>query len=193
MKKSEMRALAPAVLAKRGLKARPKGGQGVLPGSRLTVENKVGRQFDYVVKASNERSLSLTRLPNKKWRAAGTAHCVLAFVPSLDKDYAIEVYAFSPKMLIKKFDEAWDALEKAGRALGPQMPIFVPLDKASRKNLGHDVSNLKEIALWSDAFKRSQLKAMGAVDDFFERIRQELADRVGADVSKVDFEFRIRS
>lgn len=67
------------------------------------------------------------------------------------------------------------------------MPIFVPLDKMSRKNLGHQIANLKELSEWNESFTRSQVKAMGAVDDFFERVRQELADRVGVDVAKVDF------
>jgi hypothetical protein len=72
------------------------------------------------------------------------------------------------------------------------MPIFIPLDEASRKNLGHDIANLKASALWSEELTRSQVKAMGAVDDFFERVRQEFADRIGVDASKVEVEFRLR-
>lgn len=193
MKKAVMRAIAPAVLAKRGFEARSKGGQGVLPGSRLVVKNKMGREFDYAVRASDQRSLSFTRLLDGRWRTLNTMDYVLAVVPAADEDKDIEVYAFKAKALIKTFDEAWNALERAGRSLGPHMPIFVPLDKMSRKNLGHQIANLKELSEWNESFTRSQVKAMGAVDDFFERVRQELADRVGVDVAKVDFEFRIRS
>jgi hypothetical protein len=192
MKMALMRAVAPAVLARRGLEARSKGGKGVLPGSRLSVKNKMGREFDYAVRASVQRNLSFTRLLDGKWRTLHAMDFVLAIVPALDEAQDIEVYAFKAKALIEKFNEAWNALEKAGRSLGPQMPIFVPLDKASRRSLGHDVASLKEVALWSESFNRSQVKAMGAVDDFYERVRQEFADRVGVEVGKVDIEFRIR-
>ena len=194
MKKAMMRAIAPAVLGRRGFVTRPKGGQGVLPGSRLAVKNKAGREFDYVVRVSDQRSLNFTRLPNMKWRTLGAIDYVLVVVPAVvGEDNDIDVYAFKAKTLIRIFDEAWAALEKAGRSLGPQMPIFVPLDKVSRKNLGHQVANLKELAVWTESFTQSEVKAMGATDDFFERVRQELADRVGVDVSKVDFQFVIRS
>ncbi len=76
---------------------------------------------------------------------------------------------------------------KRQAVLGPQMPIFVPLDKMSRKNLGYQVANLKELSEWNESFTRNRVKAVGATDNFFERVRQELSDRVGVDVAKAGF------
>lgn len=117
---------------------------------------------------------------------------VVVMVPTDEGVKAIEVLAFSARTLIEKFDRAWKALEKGGRSLGPQMPVFIPLDEAPRKNVGHDIVNLKAVALWSEELTRSQVKAMSAVDDFYERVRQEFADRFGVDASKVEVEFRLR-
>lgn len=192
MKKAMMRAIVPAILIERGFEVRPKGGRGVLPGSRLSIRNPRGQEFDCAVKASDQRNLSFTRLVDGRWRTLQAVDIVIAVVPALDQAKDIEVYAFKAKFAVKKFDQAWNALKKAGRALGPQMPIFVPLDDASSRNLGHNVANLKELALWDRSFTRSQVKAMGGVDDFYERVRQEFADRNGVDASKVEVEFRIR-
>jgi len=192
MKKSAGRAVAPALLRKRGYEVRPRSSRGVMAGSRLC-GTKNGKEYDFAVKASTERNLSFSRLENGDWRTLSAMDYVIAVVPTDDGVKESEVLAFSARMLIEKFDQAWIALKAAGRSLGPQMPIFIPLDEPSKKSLGHDIGNLKDIALWSEELTRSQVKEMGGVDDFFERIRQELADRVGADVSKVEFEFRIRS
>ncbi len=193
MKRSTLRSIVPAVLAKRGFVTRPKGGQGVLPGSRLAVKSRSGQGYDYAVRASDQRNVSFTRLPDGKWRTLSTADCVVAVVPALEKGVDFDVLAFKAKSLIRKFDEAWRALEKAGRTLGPRMPIFVPIDKTSRKNLGHDVANLRELVVWKESFTRNEILGMTIDDNFYERVRQEFADRNGVDVTKVDIEFRLRS
>ncbi len=192
MRKSAGRAVAPALLRKRGYEVRTRTSRGVLPGSRLCA-TKNGKEYDFAVKASTERNVSFSRLDNGDWRALSAMDYVIAVVPTADDVKEVEVLAFSARTLIEKFDRAWIALKAAGRSLGPQMPIFIPLDEPSKKSLGHDVGNLKDIALWSEELTRSQVKEMGGVDDFFERVRQEIADRVGVDAARVEFEFRIRA
>lgn len=192
MKKSAARAVVPALLKARGYEVRARSSQGALPGSRLCA-TKNGKEYDIAVKASADRNVSFSRLENGDWRGLSSMDYVVAVVPTDDGIKEVEALAFSARMLVKKFDQAWLALKKTGRSLGHQMPIFVSLDEEVEKNLGHDVTNLRAIALWSEELTRSQVKQMGGVDDFFERIRQELADRVGVDAGRVEFEFKIRS
>lgn len=199
MKKSEMRMIGPAVLAARKMKAQVLGGRGVLPGSRLSVRDAGGAERYYVIKASSDRTLSFTRLENGRWRTLHAMDRVLAIVPADDGVHDVQVYEFVAKQLIKKFDEAWKMLTEAGRTIGPQMPIFISLDKNPKKSYGHAVANLKLISIWSRDLTRPQIRKLTSseIDDsddrFYDRVKREFADRFGIDVSKVEVEFRIRS
>jgi hypothetical protein len=193
IKKSTMRGLVPSVLVSRRLAdVRARSGQGLLPGSRL-IAKEDGREIDIAVKASLERSLSFTKQSEDQWRTVGAVDLVVAVVPSLDSAN-VEVLAFDALSLVAMFDKAWKALERAGRALSFEIPIFIPLDEVSRKNVGHDIANLKKLAKWSSCLSPEDLKARSSVqsEEFYDRIRREIADRNGVDVSKVELEVRIK-
>jgi hypothetical protein len=103
--------------------------------------------------------------------------------------------AFDAPPLIAVFEKAWKALEKAGRSLSFEIPIFVPLDEISRKNVGHDVANLKALAIWSVRLSAEEVMARNSAESgetFYERVKREFAERSGVDVSKVEVEFRIK-
>jgi len=75
-----------------------------------------------------------------------------------------------------------------------EMPIFVPLDKESRKNVGHGVSNLKQLALWTVRVGADELKDKTVnhnVETFIDRVKREFAERNEVEVDKVVVEFRI--
>jgi hypothetical protein len=196
MKKSLMRGLAPSVLADRGLKEvrGASSGRGLLPGARL-IAKRDGVEIDVAVKASLERSLNFTRQSKNRWRTASTVDLVVAVVPASNaKD--IEVMAFDRKPLIAEFEKAWKALEKAGRSLSFEIPIFIPLDEVSRKNVGHNIANLKALAVWSVRLSAEEVRARTSAasgETFYERVKREFAERSGVDVSQVEVEFRIKS
>jgi hypothetical protein len=177
-----------------GLKeVRVRSGQGLLPGSRL-IAKKDGQEIDVAVKASLERSVSFTKQSKSRWRTASAVDVVVAVVPALNAQN-IEVLAFDAPPLVAVFEKAWKALEKAGRSLSFEIPIFVPLDEVSRKNVGHDIANLKDLAIWSVHLSAEEARARSSMESpetFYDRIKREIAERNGVDVSKVEFEFRIK-
>jgi hypothetical protein len=193
-KKSSMRAVVPSVLTDRGLKVRVRSSQGVLPGSRLVVKKKGEPEKDIAVKASVERRLSFTKQANGQWRTLHVVDLVLVVVPAEKNGKDTEVLAFESKSLISMFDKAWNALEKAGRSLSYEIPIFIPLDEGSRKNLGHDIANLKALAIWSVRLNPEEVSARNSVenDEFYDRIKRQIAEHNGVDISKVEFEYRIK-
>lgn len=101
-------------------------------------------------------------------------------------------YAFKAKALIKTFTRPGMRLKRQA-VLGPQMPIFVPLDKMSRKNLGYQVANLKELSEWNESFTRNRVKAVGAIDNFLSGCDKNFPIGWALTSQKVDSEFRIRS
>jgi hypothetical protein len=170
-----------------------RSGQGLLPGSRL-IAKRDGQEIDVAVKVSLERSVSFTKQSKSRWRTASAVDVVVAVVPALNAQN-IEVLAFDAPPLVAVFEKAWKALEKAGRSLSFEIPIFVPLDEVSRKNVGHDIANLKALAIWSVHLSAEEARARSSMESpetFYDRIKREIAERNGVDVSKVEFEFRIK-
>ena len=195
LKKSVLRSLAPSVLSDHGYEdVRPRTGQGLLPGSRL-VARKAGKDVEIAVKASAERTLSFTRRTKTEWRTASAVGLVLAIVPPLDGSEGIEVWALDQNKLIAKFNSAWKALEKSGRGVSFEQPVFVPLDKVSRKNVGHSIANLTECKKWIAQLTPDEVKrrTAGRSDEtFYERVKREFAELSGVDISKVEVVFRIK-
>lgn len=194
MKKADLRALAPTLLKlEQNWDCRAKPGKGVLPNARLIAKAKGGKEFVVAVRALDQRSVSFSRLADGDWRTLSSVDYVFVLAPAKNSTGSVEALLFTSEMLVEPFDQAWHELMEAGRPVGALMPIFVPLDKKSKKNVGHQVGNLASRAIKGKTFSRSDLRKMGVEDDFFGRVRQELADRLGVDVEKVEFEFRIRS
>ena len=194
MKKSDLRSAAPALLKElNGWDCRQKPGKGVLPNARLIAKGKVGKAFVVAVRALDQRSVSFSRLADGDWRTLSSVKYVLVLAPAKNGTSSVEALLFTADMLVESFDKAWQEMLEAGRPPAPLTPIFVPLDNHSKKNIGHNVGNLTTRAIKEKIFSRSELKKMVGGEDVFGRVRQELADRLGVDVEKVDFEFRIQS
>jgi hypothetical protein len=195
MKKSEMRAVVPSVLTERGFQnIRMASSKGLLPGARLAAIID-GREYDIAVKASVERTISFTKQSAKRWRTLSAVDLVVAIVPALNSRDDFEVLAFDKRRLVAVFEKAWAALRKAGRSLNFEIPIFVPLDEVSRKNVGHGVGNVKQLADWCVPLTAAEARARTTtepVDSFYDRVRREFAERNGVDVSQVEVEFRIK-
>jgi hypothetical protein len=162
-KSSKLRAAARSVLVQRGFEVRVNPGQGYLPGSRVVAEKNEER-IDFAVKASKERVLSFTRQSDDLWRTLHAVDQVLVIVPAADDADDAEVMAFKRDTLIAAFDRAWNALKKEKRALSFKIPVFVPLDKVARKNVGHDVGNLKAQVVWSVRLTAEQIRTMSSAE-----------------------------
>jgi hypothetical protein len=192
-KKSLLRQLGREALEEQGYETEVKSGQGLLPGARL-VARKDGERFNVAVRTSHERVLSFTMQTNAQWRTLDYVNLVLAVVPAAKNSEIVEVLAFDSTALKGRFDIASKGLERADRSSSFEMPIFIPIDKESRKNVGHSVSNLKEIALWSVSVSAAAMKVKTSGDSagtFIDRVKREFAERNEVDVSKVVVEFRI--
>jgi hypothetical protein len=186
MRNSDYRTVARSVLMDRGFDVRVKPGQGYLPGARVTTA-KAGKETDVAVKTSQGRALGFTKQSNKRWRTLHVVDLVVAVVPAeKDKDEA-DVFAFEKKALVRIFDRAWKALENAKRPVGFNMPVFIPIDEVSRKNVGHDIGNLKKLALWSVHLTAEQLaeRSFGKEESYVDQFRRRFAAENGIDLDEV--------
>jgi hypothetical protein len=195
MRKEQLRAEVPRILTERGFsRIQELSSRGVLPGARL-VATRGGTEVAIAVKVSAERSLSFTKKSKTRWRTAGSVNLIVAVVPARDSKEDLEVLAFDSKRLIAEFDKAWKALKAAGRPISFEIPVFVPLDEVSRKNLGHGIANLKDIAEWTVRVPVKEVRDRSlaeSAETFYERVKREFAERTGVDVTKVEVEFRIK-
>jgi hypothetical protein len=186
MKSSVYRQVGRSVLMDQGYDVRLKPGQGYLPGSRVILA-KAGEETDAAIKASQQRALSFTRKSNTRWRTLDSVDVVIAVVPAEENQDEAEVFAFDSKKLVRIFNRAWKALESAKRPVGFNMPVFVPIDKVSRKNVGHDVGNLKEHKIWSIPLTSEELakRSSSGEESYVDQFRRRFAAENGINVSQV--------
>jgi hypothetical protein len=138
--------------------------------------------------------LSFSKRAQDEWGTLSSVDLILAVVPAKKEAGHFEVLAFDSKLLTLAFNAAWKELELAKRAVSFDMPIFIPLDSGSRKNLGHGVSSLNAGKAWCVNFDPDAIKARAFARDaetFLDRVKREFAERNEVDVSKVVVEFRI--
>jgi hypothetical protein len=186
MKSSMYRQVARSVLIDEGYDVRLKPGQGYLPGSRVILA-KAGEKTDAAIKASQQRALSFTRKSNMRWRTLDSVDLVIAVVPAEKNQDEAEVFAFDSKALVRIFNRAWKALESAKRPVGFNMPVFVPIDEISRKNVGHDVANLKKLAIREIHLTSEELAKHGSSNEgsYVDQFRRRFAAENGVNVSQV--------
>jgi hypothetical protein len=186
MKSSVYRQVARSVLMDQGYDVRLKPGQGYLPGSRVILA-KAGEKKEAAIKASQQRALSFTRQSNTRWRTLHSVDLVIAVVPAEENQDEAEVFMFDSKKLVRIFNRAWKALESAKRPVGFNMPVFVPIDEVSRKNVGHDVANLKKHKIWSIPLTSEELAKRSSSDEesYVDQFRRRFAADNGVNVSQV--------
>jgi hypothetical protein len=186
MKNSDYRLAGSTALEDRGFEVRIAPGRGYLPGSRL-VARRERRKIDVAVKASQQRAISFTRRPDSGWRTLSGVDVIVVVVPDQHNSEEADVFGFERKALVRAFNRAWKALEKAKRPTGFNLPVFIPIDEASRKNVGHNVGNLKKSAAWSVHFTKEELekRTSGNELSYVDAFRRRFAADNGVDVSQV--------
>ncbi len=175
-------------------------GPGIVPGARLAAM-KDGKPCIIAVRTSSDREVALLRTPSGRWRTIPRVDLVLVAVPAEDAP-AAEVLAFDKDTLIGVFDATVRATEKERRSkLSLKIPVFIPLDDVKPSKTKELRPGLKAKAVWRAVIPLGQLAAQGSatsnIDDhrarFFEHIKQQVANFIGLDVSKIDLEIRIES
>jgi hypothetical protein len=184
--KLRLREAAANVLRAKGFRIQPRKGKGIRPGARWRVKPSRGAAFEVAVRTG--RALGCSRLSDGSWRTLNDVRWVLCVVPNYKSPTSFVLFAFEAKKLSVWFNKALAALEKADRAPALDVPIFIPLDQKSKKNVGHDVAGLKRAALWRETIdpkKMADTMRRDEVDELFDLLKQKLAEREGIDVSKV--------
>jgi hypothetical protein len=96
-----------------------------------------------------------------------------------------DVFAFEKKPL--QGNRTWEALGNETRPVGFNIPVFIPIDEVSRKNLGDDISNVKKLAIWSVHLTAEELTARDSSGEeiYVEQFRRRFAAKNGVDIGLV--------
>ena len=196
LKRSQLRECARLALEQRGFSVEPISGSGILPGARLRAK-KGAVTRNIAVRTSLDREVGLTRNSDGDWSTIPRMDEVLVAVPSVGERGSAEILSFAPKLLIHAFDQALKARQSENRDFKLKSPIFIALDDVVR---GDDASEraLKAMSQWSSlvpltAVSRPHVSENESESEFFDRVRQEFAERHGFDPSKVRVEFSVTS
>jgi hypothetical protein len=198
IKKEQLRRSAQVALEAQGYSSiEVVSGPGIVPGARLRAI-KNGEPRSIAVRTSSDREVGLLRTPKGNWRTVSHVHLVLTAVPANDAP-AVDVLVFDPNILIEVFRATVEAAEKKrGNKSNYKVPVFVPLDDVKNSRTKQVLPGLKHRAAWHAVVPLGQLPeqslASGNEDHrarFFENIKQQIADYVGLDISKIDLKIGI--
>jgi hypothetical protein len=198
IRKEFLRESARLALAERGYsRVEIVHGPGVVPGARLSAV-KDGAPKLIIVRTSSDREVGLLRNENGDWRTIPKGDLIVAAVPADDAP-AADVFAFDRDVLLNVFNATVDVVEKNKRNKSRfKAPVFVALDDVKNSRTGKVKPGLKERALWQIRIplSRSALHAVSRSSqasraELIERLKQEMAEFAGVDVSKVILEIRI--
>jgi hypothetical protein len=196
LKRSQLRECARLALEQRGFSVEPIRGSGILPGARLrATKGAVTRTI--AVRTSLDREVGLTRNSDGDWSTIPRMDEVLIAVPSNDERGSVEILSFAPKVLIRAFDKALRARQGENPDFKLKSPIFIALDEVVRSGDASEQAP-KAISQWSSlvpltAVSRPHVSENESESEFFDRVRQEFAERHGFDPSKVRVEFSVTS
>jgi hypothetical protein len=197
IRKEFLRESARLALGEKGYDVELAPGPGIVPGARLNAV-KDGESWLVAVRTSLDREVGLLRNPNGTWRTIPKMDLVVVAVPASDVQ-AADVLAFDPDVLMGVFNATVDIVEKGKRNKARfKAPIFVALDDIKNSRTGVVRPGLKAKAEWQVQIPldHSSLRAPPIDGDqsrarFFDRLKQQVADFVGVDISKIVLEIRI--
>ena len=196
LRRSQLRECARLALEQRGFLVEPIRGSGILPGARLRAK-KGAVTRNIAVRTSLDREVGLTRNSDGDWSTIPRMDEVLVAVPSVGERGSAEILSFAPKVLIRAFDNALKARQGENPDFKLKSPIFIALDEVVRSDDASEQA-LKAMSQWSTlvpliAVSRPHVSENESESEFFDRVRQEFAERHGFDPSKVRVEFSVTS
>jgi len=192
--KIKLRRAAAELLAQKGFKIKERTGKGVRPWARLKAESADGSALEVAVRIGSERSMGISRLMTGNFRTLDKVDWVLAIVPDEQRAVDFEVFAFESQTLKSRYGQALEELKNAGLSPELDVPVFIPFDEHSKKNVGHNIVGLKKAALWSGGISAKELEDQNVSEpseSFIDRVKREFAETNKVDVTKVSVEFRI--
>ena len=207
MERRVLRACAQAALQRLKFQVEVRKRPGVVPGARLTAR-KGPEKLEVAVRTSSKRDVTLLRHEDGKWKTIPSVDLVVVAVPAEHGQESVDVFGFDPLAMLELFDRAAEFQRKRNPEVSEELPICVALDSGRSKGFGKAISGLKDKARWSETVAiddsilasaknlASAKKLEGAKKDqpeigFVERVKRELAELMGVDVSKVEVTFRI--
>ncbi len=112
-----------------------------------------------------------------------------------DDTPAVDVLAFDPNILLETFDARAKEKEKGKwHEDRYKTPFFIALDETKKGQVVYP--GLKDMAKWHEQVALDQVPAITVHEDrahFFERMKRQIADFIGIDVSKIELDVRIKS
>jgi hypothetical protein len=201
MQRRVLRACAQAALQRLKFQVEVRKRPRVVPGGRLTVR-RGPEKLQVAVRTSSKRDVTLLRGDDGKWKTIPGVDLVVVAVPTEHSQESVDVFGFDPPSMLELFDRAAAFQRKRNPAVSEELPICVALDSGRSKGFGKAISGLKDKAKWSEtvaiddsilasAKKLEGVKKGDSTIGFVERVKRELAELMGVDVSKVEVTFRI--
>lgn len=201
MQRRVLRACAQAALQRLKFQVEVRKRPRVAPGGRLTVR-RGPEKLEVAVRTSSKRDVTLLRGDDGKWKTIPGVDLVVVAVPTEHSQESVDVFGFDPPSMLELFDRAAAFQRKRNPAVSEELPICVALDSGRSKGFGKAISGLKDKAKWSEtvaiddsilasAKKLEGVKKGDSTIGFVERVKRELAELMGVDVSKVEVTFRI--
>jgi hypothetical protein len=195
LSRSQLRECARLALEQRGFSVELIRGSGILQGARLRAK-KGSLTRRVAVRTSLEREVGLTRNSDGNWSTIPRMNEVLVAVPSANDRRSAEILSFDPHVLIREFDAALKSRQRENPDFKIKSPIFIALDEV----IGGDASKpaLKANSQWSTlvpltSVSRPHFAQNESETEFFDRVKQEFAERHGFDPSKVTVNFSVTS
>lgn len=186
------RARVRAAFQERGFETESRTGRGILPDARLRI-TRDGEAFEVAVKCSLERSLGFSRKSTRRWRTLDSVDLLAAIVPVAGGSGKFQIYCFEASSLIEAYNKALSGMREARRAPSLEMPIYIPLDRRSRKNVGHHESDLAKRAMWDIEVEvdQSEETIRPEHEDSIQRAKREFAERNQVSIDRVSLELKI--
>lgn len=172
-------------------------GPGIVPGTRLTAV-KDGASKLIAVRTSSDREVGLLRNEDGDWRTIPKADLILAAVPA-DDAAAVDVFAFDKNILLNEFNAAVKVREKnKSNKSRFKAPVFVALDDVKNSRTGRVQKGLEKKKLWlvQIPLSRSALASVSRSAGttravLIERLKQEMAEFAGVDISQIRLRIEI--
>jgi hypothetical protein len=201
MQRRVLRACAQAALQRLKFQVEVRKRPGVVPGGRLTA-TRGPEKLEVAVRTSSKRDVTLLRGDDGRWKTIHGVDLVVVAVPAEHTQESVDVFGFDPPSMLELFDRAAAFQRERNPAVSEELPICVAIDSGRSKGFGKAISGLKDKAKWSEtvaiddsilasAKKLEGVKKGDSAIGFVERVKRELAELMGVDVSKVEVTFRI--
>jgi hypothetical protein len=190
-RKSLLRIAARRALESRGFQVSDILGPGIVLGGRLLAV-KGSKSRTVAVRTATDRQLGLIRDAVGKWKTIPRMDEVVVVAPAIGNSDFVDVLGFKPKILLERFDEELERLQRCNPRFSAKAPVFLRLDER-RRQPQLLLPALKDDARWTLKVPLPHSVDLFGVTSaaFVDRVRAEFAHLHGVTRDEVQVEFRI--